>query len=1385
MEYRRTVANTRAMMAATAQNSMMAQAVDHFLEDMKNSDRKNPFYEKVLISRSVLAVRDSPNSVQHCTDELMEFVGTLENEKTSSKSYRVLDKLKPFIYGLQGMLDACQAMLNTSPFSVGVAFVGAKVVLTLALKTNSIFEEIFEAMNEIGKSLKCYAKISLAYETSHEVRECLVESYKNIVTFWAKATKLLSQNALVTTLKYAFAPLSEAIGQTVSSLRIDCSRVMDIAQAEEAVRANEDRRRARVEENRSLREGIFSWISAGDELDVRGDLQTHADKRFGGSCSWLFEDEGFRKWADTKSSSNILWYTAPPGSGKTVLSSAVIKHFEKQGLPTAYFFYSFSDFTKRQASTGLRALALQLLNILKTDIPDRVKELYQREIARYAKNMHLTELTVEVLHQLLNQCPLVYVVIDGLDECMDDIKAREMLSVILNQSVYGTIKWFFTSRPDGQIQNMMDGLKSVTISPPINIIQTEIRSFLTAGLGGMTEMIDEVESFVDHSEGSFLYSQFLLDTLRGEGVTCDDDIRRALHEFPKGLTGYYMRTLVKLCDKSDAQQDLVRRIFMILTSAVQSMTWNELRNALAIRRGAMDHSAKLEPYEKQIHELCGSLLIFDRSSKDNEENPKVKFCHKTIADFLKQDPEDLFLDKSFSQHSDKLPKMRKFFIDPYNAATELGLDCLTFLQYDCYNRLDNLKAALEGGGISSAFLKYAAAFWFLHLEQGNRTREVSQAIRTFMQSPNFWTCVAVQSHVVPYVFGRYAETAPGCYQMGLRRADLCEQDSFGVPLPTWLEQQQVADLDRDFCSFVSDWHEVLAFRPGVLSQCVRLTPMKSKLGKNLHQPERVRVWRATEKMSLANLSHLSISAVHLLKGKLFAEMISRHESVSTDQLRYHHLPVFSKGIEIHAPLEIDAAIVRPSGQCNNFMVKNIDGKFRFTAFDEANLQFKCSDGDSYDVYAAPGTFQSAKPGHEWKVIWKDCQVTEHGTAAIFHISQKIIKVENSEEFESDCYSDSDTDSDSDSGSDSDSETNSSVLNDDSGYDEDQGQKHRFKGSIMDWLIVVLDPRRPLWIPISLDNRQRGGVAYAVHPSLPLLVCRVKGQTIHADLNTGKWGTWKELADLEDDETSIFSQGKEPFESNSSRNEYIVSLTADLTELRFSSCGKFLHCLQASFTEDSKNSICQLTFSSRPFTPGHKGGANTGSPHKQEVRYKFCGAEDSLSSEHNVLVYWSEKEVIAALPPLTLEPKLVKFNLHHPSSDETHGASAEPETLQSPIFFPSSTTTSCPVLLYRSRSSADHELFLSLTERKKTGQATDGFEKISLYPASPVIIRWKIPQENGWRSWDPKQDEESEDLKRGFDDIRTLRGVFVDGDKQFCVPVRSGLQWNRKAFLSCA
>jgi hypothetical protein len=68
---------------------------------------------------------------------------------------------------------------------------------------------------------------------------------------------------------------------------------------------------------------------------------------------------------------------------------------------------------------------------------------------------------------------------------------------------------------------------------------------------------------------------------------------------------------------------------------------------------------------------------------------------------------------------------------------------------------------------------------------------------------------------------------------------------------------------------------------------------------------------------------------------------------------------------------------------------------------------------------------------------------------------------------------------------------------------------------------------------------------------------------------------------------------------------------------------------------------------------------------------------------------------------------------------------------------------------------------------------------------PVVLRWKVEQGDGWRAWDPDVDGTASDLKRDVPVWKMLRGQFVDSDKLFSVPIRSGLDWRRKGYLSCA
>jgi hypothetical protein len=87
------------------------------------------------------------------------------------------------------------------------------------------------------------------------------------------------------------------------------------------------------------------------------------------------------------------------------------------------------------------------------------------------------------------------------------------------------------------------------------------------------------------------------------------------------------------------------------------------------------------------------------------------------------------------------------------------------------------------------------------------------------------------------------------------------------------------------------------------------------------------------------------------------------------------------------------------------------------------------------------------------------------------------------------------------------------------------------------------------------------------------------------------------------------------------------------------------------------------------------------------------------------------------------------------------------------------------------------LVLSLNADRPQKQEGHG----TLPTLPPIVMTWSISGSDGWRDWDCKKDE----LSNSGHAISTLRGAFVDPEKRFCVPIRSGLDWTRKAFLSCA
>ena len=67
-------------------------------------------------------------------------------------------------------------------------------------------------------------------------------------------------------------------------------------------------------------------------------------KRIPGTCEWFFEDERFLEWRDS-GTSRLLWVSAGPGCGKSVLARALIDERKvcTNTTPSTICYFFFKD----------------------------------------------------------------------------------------------------------------------------------------------------------------------------------------------------------------------------------------------------------------------------------------------------------------------------------------------------------------------------------------------------------------------------------------------------------------------------------------------------------------------------------------------------------------------------------------------------------------------------------------------------------------------------------------------------------------------------------------------------------------------------------------------------------------------------------------------------------------------------------------------------------------------------------------------------------------------------------------------------------------------------------------------------------------------------------
>ncbi|OCL07139.1 hypothetical protein AOQ84DRAFT_320378, partial [Glonium stellatum] len=573
-----------------------------------------------------------------------------------------------------------KSAVSAQPYAA-LAWSGVSVLLPLLTSGTTQNEAMLKGFNLVN-DIQVYWKLceKTYLQSSHreiyqELIEPLSKLYSRVVEYQARVICHLSSAQLSRAWK-------NVIGwdgwnekaTSIDDLSKRCSQCIPPLQEEE-IRKNRDSQLQEMHESLTIldeirriikEDGKQTQINYEDQKerdllqDLASDYEGYKDfnpLRVQGTCEWFFMDDRFRKWRDADTPS-LLWVSAGPGCGKSVLSRALI---DERRLSTSvttsticYFFFKDGHEGRTHSTDALCAMLHQLFthdptgSLIKHALPihkDHGKKLPQNF-------SELWRILVECASSL--NAGEIVCVLDALDECSTGSR-RQLIDKLKgfyyqpnHQSKSSSkLKFLITSRPYDDLEASFkkfsgtsaylrfDGdEKSDQISQEINLV-IDIRvddiasSFAEEGRRKISDRLKSMQ------HRTYLWLHLTLNII--EQSPCEygrlSDIEALLSGLPTEVFEAYEKILGR--SKNLPQTEI---LLQIVLAAAQPLTLDEANIALTLAlqdQRFATHAAlesKLWPREPResfkiiVKNLCGLFIsVYDS---------KLSFIHQTAREFL-------------------------------------------------------------------------------------------------------------------------------------------------------------------------------------------------------------------------------------------------------------------------------------------------------------------------------------------------------------------------------------------------------------------------------------------------------------------------------------------------------------------------------------------------------------------------------------------------------------------------------------------------------------------------------------------------------------------------------------------------------------------------------
>jgi hypothetical protein len=369
--------------------------------------------------------------------------------------------------------------------------------------------------------------------------------------------------------------------------------------------------------------------------------------RVPGTCKWFLNHPQFLSWKQDELS-GLLWVSADPGCGKSVLARTLIDEglLSNDILTPSVCYFLFKDGSSEQqgAAKSISAILHQLF--------DDQPHLIRHALPAYRIDGQNVSNSFETTWSILKEAATdpaarkIVCVLDALDECDEDsleliITSLKALYSDAEHTQALSVKFLVTSRPYEDIQRHFRSLtkyfptirlkgeqESDAISQEINLV---IRECLVPKISVELDLSSAIEdSLLDTllkvPNRTYLWLHLITDEIRKtSGSTSAKGLGKLLSSIPKSVDEAYDKILNRARDFA-----LCRRLLHLVLAARRPLRVAEVNVAFHVNESMHsipDLDLEVDArFKERIRDLCGLFITI--------VNDEVFLIHQTAREYL-------------------------------------------------------------------------------------------------------------------------------------------------------------------------------------------------------------------------------------------------------------------------------------------------------------------------------------------------------------------------------------------------------------------------------------------------------------------------------------------------------------------------------------------------------------------------------------------------------------------------------------------------------------------------------------------------------------------------------------------------------------------------------